>query len=204
MADKIPWHINGTWIEACNCDFGCPCNFDGFPTRGNCEGTVAFNVDSGRHGDTALDGLTAVVAVRWPKAIHDGNGKAAVFIDQRATDAQRQALVRILTAQDGGMPWEILATTLSEIVGPHFVPISLDVQGTRSRFAVDGVEVQLEPFKNPVTGDEADVHTVLPKGFIFRDGHVCKSAKNVASTGGLNFDWTGKNAYYAKIEWSNQ
>ena len=38
MADRIPWQIQSEWIEACNCDFGCPCNYSGFPTRGNCEG----------------------------------------------------------------------------------------------------------------------------------------------------------------------
>jgi hypothetical protein len=144
-----------------------------------------------------------VTAVKWPKAIHDGNGKAEIFIDAQANETQRAALIRILTGQDGGMPWEILAPTLSDIVGPHFVPITFDVDGTRSRIAVGGVEMQLEPFKNPVTGEVAEPHTVLPGGFIWRDGHVCKSAINVAK-GGVEYDWTGKNAYYARIEWSNQ
>jgi len=203
MAEKIGWKVSGTWLEACNCDYGCPCNFDGFPTTGSCEGTVGFHVDTGVHGKTSLDGLSVVVAVKWPKAIHDGNGKAEIFIDERASEAQRGALVRILTGQDGGMPWELLAPTLSELVGPHFKPITFEVNGTRSRMAVDGLEVQLEPFKNPVTGEVAEPHTVLPQGFIWRDGHVCRSSKNVAA-GGVQYDWTGKNAYYARVEWSNQ
>lgn len=203
MAGKTPWTITGTWLEACNCNFGCPCNFDGFPTLGNCEASVGFHVDSGAHGSTRLDGLSVAVAVKWPKAIHDGNGKAAVYIDERADEAQRAALVRILTGQDGGMPWEILAGTLSELVGPHFVPITFEVKGTQSRMAVDGVEMQLEPFRNPVTKEIAEPHTVLPQGFIFRDGTACKAAKNVSTVPGVEFDWTGKNAYYAPIQWSN-
>jgi hypothetical protein len=204
MSDRIPWRITGTWLEACNCNFGCPCNFDGFPTLGNCEGTVGFQIDKGSHGQTSLDGLAVAAAVKWPKAIHDGNGKAAIFIDERASEAQRNALIRILTAQDGGMPWEILAATLTDLIGPKFVPITFHANGAQSRLAVDGIDVQLEPFRNPVTGEVAEPHTVLPQGFIFRDGLVCKSAKNVSKTGGVEYDWTGKNAYYARIEWSNQ
>jgi hypothetical protein len=204
MAERVSWRIKGTWIEACNCDYGCPCNFNGYPTRGNCEANVAFKVASGSHGPTRLDGLVVIVAVKWPKAIHDGNGKAVVFIDERANAAQRDALVRILTGQDGGMPWEILAPTLSELSGPHFVAITFEENGVKTRLRVDGVDVQLAPFTNPVTGDQHEVHTVLPRGFIFRDGQACTSTRNVASAHGVTFDWTGKNAYYAPIEWSNQ
>jgi len=203
MPDRISWKISGTWLEACNCNFGCPCNFDGFPTLGYCEANVGFKVDSGHHGNTKLDGVSVAVAVKWPKAIHDGGGKAAVFIDQNASEAQRDALVRILTGQDGGMPWEILAGTLSELIGPNFVPITFEVNGTRSRLSVDGVDMRLEPFTNPVTGDVSEVHTVMPKGFIFRDGEACRATRNVSSVKGVEFDWSGKNAYFAKVEWSN-
>ena len=65
MADRIPWRITGTWLEACNCNFGCPCNFDGFPTLGNCEATVGFQIDKGSHGQTSLDGLAVAAAVKW-------------------------------------------------------------------------------------------------------------------------------------------
>jgi len=54
-----------------------------------------------------------------------------------------------------------------------------------------------------VTGEEHEVHTVLPGGFLWNDGHAAKSAQNVADVDGLKFDWTGQNAYYAAVEWSN-
>jgi hypothetical protein len=164
---------------------------------------VAFKVDEGRHGETRLDGLAVAVAVAWPKAIHDGNGKAVVYIDERADPTQRDALVRILTAQDGGMPWELLAPTLSELDGPHWAPITFEVNGTRTRVAVKDIDMQLEPFTNPVTGDEHEVHTVIPKGFIFRDGQACTSSRNTFHIGGRDFDWAGKNAYFSKVQWSN-
>lgn len=198
-----PWNISGTWVEACNCDYGCPCNFNGFPTRGNCEAVVSFRVHSGRHGATSLDGVTVLAAVDWPKAIHDGNGKARIFIDQSAQQPQVDAIVRILTGQDGGMPWEILAPTLTELDGPHLAAITFEEKGEKTHVAVADIDVQLTPFTNPVTGDEHEVRTVLPNGFIFRDGAACTSTRNTFTIGDKKYDWTGKNAYVAKVEWSN-
>ncbi len=36
MAEK--WRIRGSIIGSCNCDWGCPCNFDARPSQGRCEG----------------------------------------------------------------------------------------------------------------------------------------------------------------------
>lgn len=201
MAEK--WKIQGTWIEACNCDYGCACNYSGFPSKGNCEGTVAFKVDKGTHGKTKLDGIAVVGLASWPGAIHEGNGRMAVIIDEKATPEQREAIVSILTGQDGGMPFEILATTISDIIGPIFAPVTFEENGTDTKVSTAGVEVQLETFKNPVTGERNEVHTVLPEGFIWKDGQVCKSARNIAKVDGLEYDWTGQNGYFAKVSWSN-
>ncbi len=61
------------------------------------------------------------MAVKWPKAIHEGDGAAAVFIDESASQDQVNGLATILTGQAGGMPWELLATTLSSLDGPNLV-----------------------------------------------------------------------------------
>ena len=204
MAERIPWHITGDYIEACNCDFGCPCNYSGFPSKGNCEANVAFKIDKGSHGTTTLDGLKVFSTVKWPKAIHEGNGTLALFVDEGATKEQRDALVRILTGQDGGMPWEILAATVTELKGPFFVPVTFESDGTKSKASVDGAEAELTPFTNPVSGEEHEAHTVLPGGFVWTDGLIAQSKRNVAKVDGVEFDWTGQNAYFAEIQWSNE
>jgi len=204
MADRIPWHIKGEYIEACSCDFGCPCNFNGFPSKGVCEAIVAFKVDKGSHGTTSLDGLKVLSAVKWPSAIHEGNGTLALFVDDSATPEQRDAITRILTAQDGGLPWEILATTVTEFKGPFFVPVTFESNGTKTKASVKGAEAELTPHTNPVTGTEHEVHTVLPDGFVWGDGLAAVAKRNVAKVEGVEFDWTGQNAYFAKISWSNE
>jgi len=59
MAPQIPsrWHLKGTVTLACNCDYGCPCNFNARPTQGHCEGEWTWHVAEGRYADTPLDGL---------------------------------------------------------------------------------------------------------------------------------------------------
>ena len=59
----------------------------------------------GKFGDTDLSGMKVVLAVRWPKAIHEGEGAAAIFIDESASEVQVGGIATILTGQAGGMPW---------------------------------------------------------------------------------------------------
>lgn len=197
------WRMKARYYEACNCAHGCPCNFDGFPTHGHCHGTVAFAVDEGERDGVDLSGLKVAAAVLWPKAIHDGNGKMAVFIDS-AADEQREAIIPIMMGEDGGMPWEILATTVSEIHGPFFETIEIEDRGTDSRVRVgDKFLVEMETFRNPVTNDPHEVHTVMPRGFIFTDGLVCNTKTLKVSADGVELDYSGTNAYYSHVEWSN-
>ena len=51
------WNYRAEMINACNCDWGCPCNFNAKPTNGSCEGTWGIHITSGICGDTKLDGL---------------------------------------------------------------------------------------------------------------------------------------------------
>ena len=75
-------------------------------------------MDEGNFGDVDLSGVKVVLTVKWPKTIHEGNGAAAVFIDESASEEQVGGIATILTGQAGGMPWELLATTLTSLDGP--------------------------------------------------------------------------------------
>ena len=40
------WYMEGPWIKNCNCDPGCPCDFNANPTAGFCEGLVAMKIEN--------------------------------------------------------------------------------------------------------------------------------------------------------------
>jgi hypothetical protein len=62
------------------------------------------------------------------------------------------------------------------------------------------MDVQLESFKNPVTGEEQDTKIQIPKGFIWKLAEAAKSKIMRISTQSLNFDDSGKNAFYSVVE----
>ena len=93
MAD---WRITGTYLEACNCEPGCGCNFVGAPNspEGNCEALLLHSIEEGSSGGVELGGATVVWALWWPGAIHERGGHGHAFVDCE-TDEQFDALSRI-------------------------------------------------------------------------------------------------------------
>ncbi|MDX1430134.1 MAG: DUF1326 domain-containing protein, partial [Rhodothermales bacterium] len=57
---EIEWEVKGPHFANCNCDYGCPCQFNALPTHGDCRAVVVWRIDEGHYGDVRLDGLFAV------------------------------------------------------------------------------------------------------------------------------------------------
>ncbi|MDT4937704.1 MAG: hypothetical protein QOG80_1375 [Pseudonocardiales bacterium] len=199
----MAWRIKAKYYEACNCALGCPCNMSGFPTDGTCEGTVTFAITEGDRDGVDLAGAKVVSGVKWPGAIHEGNGTLVLFID--ATEAQQNALVPILTAEDPGLPWEILAATITDIHGPFFESIEINDNDGEPEIRVgDKYHVKWQAFTNPVTGARHEPHMVLKDGFIFQDGLIGTTSTFHIDADGVTLDHPGNNAYLSDVEWSSE
>jgi hypothetical protein len=204
MAPSTNWQMSGTGYEFCNCDFGCGCNFGGFPNSkdGSCRALVGVHIAQGRCGDVKLDGVKCAAVVEWPKAIHHGNGKCVFVVDPATTEKQIGALAEIFTGKLGGMPWEVLGPTF-EVVGLEKAKITIEGQGRKSVFRMEGIgEGRGDTFKNPVTGDEHLADLVLPDGFIWTKGE-CGVGTFKAKAGPLNVSFDRTNWIYYKFDWNN-
>jgi hypothetical protein len=199
MAD---WQLRGTVTLACNCDYGCPCNFNALPSHGKCEGGWNWHVEEGTYGEVDLAGLSFSLFVNWPGAIHEGNGEGVAFVDEKADKEQREALEALLSGGVGG-PWGILVTnTVSKLHGPEPAPYEIELSELSSSVRVgDAIELELEPVRNPVTGAELHPRAVLPEGMIFKDGALGASKKFWVHDG-ISYDHTGKYAAVAPFEYS--
>ena len=206
MAGKTSYRVKAESIEACNCQHGCNCQFSGYPNEGKCEFIIGFEVKDGRFGDVSLNGLRAVVAAKYPKAIHDGNGHVVLFIDAKASDEQAQAFASILSGQHGGMPWEALAGTIGKFEGPVRAPIEVTAAGEKSTVRVPGaIELQLTPIRDVVSGDEKEVHITYPKGGFFWDSaKIATTERMRAQHGEFQLEWPNRYAATAEVNWSNQ
>lgn len=166
-----PWEIQADEFVNCNCNYGCPCQFNAPPTHGNCEAMAAFAISKGHFGEVRLDGLNVVVTFAWPGPIHEGNGEAFIIIDERADAEQRAALLSILAGENtepGKTVWNVFAATFSKIHEPAFKPISIDidVEKRTGRVAVEElVEMSGEPIRNPVSGEEHRARIQIDGGF---------------------------------------
>jgi hypothetical protein len=63
------------------------------------------------------------------------------------------------------------------------------------------MDVQIESFMNPVTGEEQDTKIQLPKVFIRNLAEAAKSRIMRITTQSLNFDHSGQNAYYSVVDY---
>ncbi|AIT80544.1 DUF1326 domain-containing protein [Novosphingobium pentaromativorans] len=172
------WKLKGRELANCNCEYGCNCQFGGLPDKGNCQAVFAMAIDQGIHGDTDLSGLNIAAVFSWPGPIHEGHGECAAFVDERATDAQRNALLTIMTGGDTdpfATVFAVFASTIETMHPPGFVPIEfdVDVDGRTGRLRIEGhVEMDGEPIRSPVNGAEVRARINLPDGFEYEIAEI--------------------------------
>ena len=170
MAD--PWKLSGKVLVTCNCDWGCPCNFNARPTTGKCEGGWTWHIDRGSYAGVELDGLNLSLYANWPGAIHEGNGVALTLIDERANPKQRAAIETLLGGKVGG-PWGVLGWTWPTVHGPYAVAYDFLLDGVKTHLKCGNyVEIACGPIRNPVNGAEAFPAVTLPQGIIFKQGDL--------------------------------
>ena len=86
------WEFTGRELVNCTCEYGCPCQFNALPDKGHCYAVAGIQIDQGYHGETPLAGMRIVGIFKWPGPIHEGHGEVIAFVDERAAEAQRDAL----------------------------------------------------------------------------------------------------------------
>jgi hypothetical protein len=158
-------------------------------------------VDEGTFGETRLDGLNFTVLVNWPGAIHEGNGEAVIFVDERADDDQREAIATLVDGGVGG-PWAVLAWTWPTVHGPKAVAYEVEIDDVNSSIrAGSGLEIESTTIKNPVTGAEVHPGAMLPEGIIFKQGHFGMS-KLFRLSDDVAFDHSGKYTAVGRFDYA--
>lgn len=165
---RTEWYMEGPWYKNCNCDPGCPCDFNQDPTQGHCEGMGAMRIDKGHFGDVELSGLSFAAVVRWPGPIHEGNGEILPLIDERASDEQREALLQVMSGQQGDSLFEIFAFVCPTVHEPQFVPFEFefDLEARKGRVkAGDVLETEVDTLRGIEPPDPFRVLVRIPNGF---------------------------------------
>ncbi len=196
------WRLEGEWIKNCTCAYGCPCDFNARPTRGDCEGLAGMRITKGHFNSTSLDGLSFFVLVSFPGALYEGNGELQPIIDERASAAQREALFGILSGENSaeGTLFNIFSLIVTKMHDPIFAPITFefDQAARTARLTIPGVlETEVEPIKNPVTGAAHRIQVMMPEGFEHRAGEVASA--NIRSAGAIKLGVRGGHSTLAHV-----
>ena len=197
------WKMKGQYIKNCNCLATCPCDTIGVPAPHDfCEAVFGMNIQEGHFDGVDLSGLKWAGAVHFPGAMHEGNGTMEAFIDEKANEAQRNALVQILTGQAGNAWFEIISQIVTNIHGPHFVPIhfEFDKARRRAKLSIPGfLETMSEPLSIPATGEEQQVVVRMPGGMEYKEMEVAQTGV-LKGTGPIKFDHKGTHSSLADVE----
>lgn len=195
-----PWRLNGNVLIACNCDWGCPCNFNARPSKGKCEGGWIWVIQRGHVDDVRLDGLGVALFADWPGAIHEGGGRAACYIDERADEPQRAVLTSVLRGERGG-PWGIFVKTY-DLAGPEPARFDVTMAEHGSRASIGNViELELQAIRNPVTQAEVHSEIVLPEGLILKRAGMAAS-KVFRVQAGVQYEHSGQYAAFGAFDYS--
>lgn len=165
------WSLEADYFTACNCDWGCPCNFNARPSEGRCMGLCVWNVLSGRFGNTDLAGTRFALYYKFPGPVDQGKGTACTYIDGRATPSQKEALESIGTGKVGGGMIGLFATELVMTWLPtKIVPIDFEFKDGKGRVRIEGFgEAESDLLSYP-DGTVIRPALDLPHGIEFKQG----------------------------------
>ena len=200
------WRISGDYFEACSCDSVCPCPTSGLagrPTKGSCDAGLVFHIERGAHGTTSLDGLNFAVLLHTPEAMGAGNWTVGLIVDERATAAQREAIVAIGSGQGGG-PMAAVGPLVTKFAGVESRPIRIERGDMRRSVSIPGMlDISVDGIPGASPGEPIYLDNV---------GHpaasrlaLAKASKSHMHAFGIDWDETsGKNnGHFAPFSWTS-
>ena len=218
------WRLEGDYFDGCNCKSICPCIFALDPTEGDCKGLAAWHIEKGHftngtnndtnsntHNENTnnnsinLANLNVVVSVHAPGHMLTGpKWKIALYLDEKANNDQKDALTKIFTGQVGGDFFVEMLSLTGEILGTRSVPIEFNIEGKKRRkIKIPSIaELEIEG----LTGSDPNVESkVVNPAFSNTPGDdpiIARSARHVYKDHGLEWDNSGRNAFYNRFTYS--
>ncbi|MCA8926577.1 MAG: DUF1326 domain-containing protein [Alphaproteobacteria bacterium] len=195
------WSAKGTYIEACDCEAVCPCIFLSPPTGESCTVLVGWHVDEGQFDGTDIAGLNAALLAHSPGPMMEGNWKVALYTDERASEAQSQALAGIFSGQAGGH-LSALGPLIGEVLGVRAAKIGFSGSDKQFSVSVDGVgSVEM----TVLAGQGGGPVKVSGHPLAIAPGEpatIARSDKLTVNDHGLSLDVSGRSAQFSPFAYA--
>ncbi|MBH44799.1 MAG: hypothetical protein CMD88_05025 [Gammaproteobacteria bacterium] len=138
-------YLRGTYFESCTCETICPCLLLLDPTKGYCTALLGWNIEKGHVGDVDVSGLNVAMYLHAPENLLKGGFTVALYVDNRASGSQEQALKEAWHGIHGGHLGVVASLTKGEKDGPReYLPtrsasIKYDVKSPHRHLVIQGV-----------------------------------------------------------------
>jgi hypothetical protein len=190
------YEIEGRLLEVCTCNTLCPCWVGEDPDGGTCDSILAWAVDRGTVEGVDVSDRVIATSVHIPGNVLAGNWKAVVYVDDRCTEEQQAALLKVFTGELGG-PIADLAALIGEVVAVERATITFTVSGGEGMIKIgDAAEARLSPFRG-ATGETTALHdtvfSTIPGSPAF-PGKAERFRRSGAQHGLSDVDVSGQNA----------
>ncbi len=170
----MAWKVSGSYFESCNCEAACPCVFLGPPTTGECTAIVGWHIDDGDYEGLSLDGLNVALAVHAPGHMVETQWRAALYLDDRASEAQHAALAAIFSGSAGGHP-AVLGAHIGEVLGVASAPMTFEAdESSRALRVGEVVDVRI----NAMAGQGERQVTIADHPLAVSPGHEMVAARS--------------------------
>ncbi len=183
----MAYDLEGALLEVCTCKILCPCWVGEDPDNGDCQSIMAWHFDKGTIDGVDVSGLTFAGVMDIPGNVLAGNWRAMVYIDDKSTPEQEEALLNLYTGKLGG-PVADLVKLIGEVVGVERVPIIFDLDGVSGSVKIgDAAEAELVAYKG-ATGKESALYDTIFTTVPGAPAYVGKALTYRANVPALNID----------------
>jgi hypothetical protein len=200
----MAYQLEGRLLEVCNCNVLCPCWIGEDPDNGTCDTVVGYHIDQGVINGTDVSGLTLALVAHIPGNILQGNWRVAVFVDDKATPQQQEALLNVWTGKLGG-PVADLAKLVGEVVTVQRAPIDFTVSGGEGTLKIgDVVDTVMSPYKG-ATGNITTLNESVFSTIPGSPAYVSKASRYRRKTsqyGLANMDLQNHNAIQGQFRFA--
>ena len=143
----MTYELEGSLLEVCTCNILCPCWVGEDPDGGTCDGVLSWQVDRGSINGIDVSGHNLTVLTHIPGNILHGNWRVVVYVDDKTTPEQQEALLNVWTGKLGG-PVADLAQLVGEVMAVERLPMSFKVEGGKGTLSIgQAVEAEMAPFQ---------------------------------------------------------
>jgi hypothetical protein len=172
------------------------------PTTGECRVLVGWHIERGAFGEVKLDGLNVALAAHTPGHMLQGKWRVALYLDERATPGQADALGKIFSGQAGGH-LAVVVPLIGEVLGVRRTAIEFRAEGKRRSLRIPKIaEMEIEA----IGGQGGAEVTVQNLPLCLAPGYaavVAKSGRVSYQDHNLQWEVSGKNGFYSPFTYQS-